>query len=405
MRILAIETSCDETALSLLEISEVTKVKHSKSESEASGRSRDLALVKILAHEVASQISVHAPWGGVVPMLAKREHTINLPLLFDRIFNLKPSTYDLTPNLIAVTYGPGLEPALWTGINFAKELGTKWGVPLVATDHMHGHIASATLKLMNNEQPARLHSGGFEICKLKFPTVALLISGGHTQLVLMRDLENFEIVGNTRDDAVGEAFDKVARILGLPYPGGPEISKLASAFPAVSPPGSQRQAFVLPRPMINSNDLDFSFSGLKTAVLYLVKKLKEANQDGELTEEQKIAIAYEFEQAVTEVLIKKTLDALTMYNAKSLLVGGGVIANKTIREALISASHGTKGSPSGTKGLPFVLHLPDLKFTGDNATMIGVAAYYRAQDSANLLSPGTEPFANLRANGNLALYR
>src|SRR3989344_633908 len=232
MRILAIETSCDETALSLLEISEVTKVKHSKSESEASGRSRDLALVKILAHEVASQISVHAPWGGVVPMLAKREHTINLPLLFDRIFNLKPSTYDLTPNLIAVTYGPGLEPALWTGINFAKELGTKWGVPLVATDHMHGHIASATLKLMNNEQPARLHSGGFEICKLKFPTVALLISGGHTQLVLMRDLENFEIVGNTRDDAVGEAFDKVARILGLPYPGGPEISKLASAFPA-----------------------------------------------------------------------------------------------------------------------------------------------------------------------------
>ena len=359
MRILAIETSCDETAISLLETS-------------------DGKIFDVLAHEVSSQIDVHKEWGGVVPMLAKREHLINLPLMLEKVLpDLTPSTSQLVPDLIAVTYGPGLEPALWTGILFAKELATKWGVPLVATDHMHGHIVSALLKL---KSPA-----GYELGQPEFPAIALLISGGHTQLVLMQDMDTFEIIGNTRDDAVGEAFDKVARILGLPYPGGPEISKLAEKY-------SGTPTITLPRPMIHSKDLDFSFSGLKTAELHLVKKIKEENKR-ELTDDEKIEIAHEFEQAVTEVLIKKTLTAIDTYDAKSLLVGGGVIANKTIRARL-------------TSEIKVPLHLPDNRFTGDNATMIGIAAYLHSKGgTTNLLPLNSLELTNLRAQGNLSLYK
>ncbi|MEK7535649.1 MAG: hypothetical protein AAB590_01380, partial [Patescibacteria group bacterium] len=186
-----------------------------------------------------------------------------------------------------------------------------------------------------------------------------------------------------------------ARMMGLPYPGGPEISKLASKFEPRNLETKEPKTFSLPRPMINSKDLDFSFSGLKTAVLYLIKKIKEKNRR-ELTDDEKIAIAYEFEQAVTEVLIKKTSDAIEKYSAKSLLVGGGVIANKTIRTSLRHLS-----SELGVE-----LHLPDMKFTGDNATMIGIAGYLRSRGGTiNLLSPGTESFEALRATGNLSLYK
>ncbi|HEY4493745.1 MAG TPA: tRNA (adenosine(37)-N6)-threonylcarbamoyltransferase complex transferase subunit TsaD [Candidatus Paceibacterota bacterium] len=374
MRILAIETSCDETAISLLETS-------------------DGKLFDVLAHEVSSQINVHKEWGGVVPMLAKREHAKNLPEILARIMN---NELGIKVDLIAVTYGPGLEPALWEGINFARGLSMKWNVPLVATDHLEGHIVSALLKRMSNEQ--------FEICKLELPAIALLISGGHTQLVLMREMGSYEVVGNTRDDAVGEAFDKVARILGLPYPGGPEISRLASHFETSKYPNIK---ISLPRPMLHSGDLDYSFSGLKTAVLYLAKKLKEENK-GELTDEQKIAIAHEFEQAVTEVLIKKTTDAITKYGAKSLLVGGGVIANKTIRDHLRL----TVGPVADSQPREVALHLPDLKFTGDNATMIGIAALLRLGFAGQaylhpefLLHSDTSAFAELKASGNLSLYK
>jgi len=376
----------------------------------------------VLAHEVSSQIDVHKEWGGVVPMLAKREHARNLPEILARIMN---NELGIKVDLIAVTYGPGLEPALWEGINFAEELATKWGVPIVAVDHMAGHIASAIIKpqipKIQSSTKSKISSSNlsFELCDLEFPAIALLISGGHTELVLLKNLNNLEIIGQTRDDAVGEAFDKVARMMGEPYPGGPRISALAEKFQGSNP------KYQLPRPMINSKDLDFSFSGLKTAVLYLVKSRFDLSNRGssisqaksgkinELTEEEKIEIAYEFEQAVTDVLVKKTYDAIKQYNVKSLLVGGGVIANKSIRTSL--------GGLASKLGIN--LYLPDQKFTGDNATMIGIAALLRLgfppshkasgghsagqgyQHPEHMLHPGTKPFEELRASGNLALYK
>lgn len=380
MRILAIETSCDETAMSILESSD--------------GVSFDL-----LAHEIASQAKLHTEYGGVVPMLAKREHMTNLPIILDKILNnpnLLPINYQLIPNLIAVTYGPGLEPALWTGLNFAKELATKWNIPLVATDHMHGHIVSAQLESKK--------ANTYNLTPITYPAIALLISGGHTQLVLMRDWEDFETVGQTVDDAVGEAFDKVARMLGLPYPGGPEIDKLATQFVQHRMLDRKEGSIGLPRPMLHSKDLNFSFSGLKTAVLYLIKKLKDENKlaglvneigEGELTYEQKCGIAYEFTQAVVEVLTKKTARAIEQFDTKSLLVGGGVIANKPIREAL-----------NQLQGSTLKLYLPDMKFTGDNATMIGIAGYLHSRGgTVNTLLPNSPELESLKANGNLSLYK
>ncbi len=411
MRILAIETSCDETAMSLLETSD--------------GTTFDL-----LAHEVSSQIEMHREWGGVVPMLAKREHNKTLPVILEKIAgkvlsSKRKAQSAKLADLIAVTYGPGLEPALWTGIVFAKELATKWGVPIVATDHMHGHVVSAMLKLNSNGK-AQSSNVTYGLQEIHYPAIALLISGAHTELVLMRSMgeparttesDGFEILGHTVDDAVGEAFDKVARMLGLPYPGGPEISKLASKFVPESLASGKSgdeafgpNAIKLPRPMLHSKDYNFSFSGLKTAVLYLVKNIREKNKllglidengDGILSDETKCEIAYEFEQAVTEVLIKKTERAIAEHGAKSLLVGGGVIANKAIRKAL-----------SQLQGLTLKLYLPDNKFTGDNATMIGVAALLRLGYAGqgylhpeHLLTSGTPEFEALSARGNLNLYK
>lgn len=373
MRILAIETSADETAMSLLE-------------------TRNGETFELLAHDVASQIKLHTEYGGIVPMLAKREHQANLPLMLSKIFpNLVPSTCQLAPglkpDLIAVTYGPGLEPALWTGINFAQDLAAKWDVPIVATDHMHGHIVSALLNTTDGKT--------YIINKPEFPAIALLISGGHTQLVLMHNLENFEVLGQTVDDSVGEAFDKVARMLGLPYPGGPEIEKLA-ARSKVKEAYEVNKLVKLPRPMLHSKDLNFSFSGLKTAVLYLIKKLKEENKTGELSDEQKIAIAHEFIESCKEVLVKKTENAIRDNRALSLLAGGGVIASKPIREALRDL----------VSKLEVELYLPDNKFTGDNATMIGIAGYLHSKaGTVNTLSPNSPELASLKATGNLALYK
>src|SRR3989338_8471740 len=227
MRILAIETSCDETAIAILEV--------------RSGK------FEVRSNVVLSQIKTHKPFGGVVPNLAMREHRKNLPIILKRVLKeAKLPLGSLASKLdaIAVTYGPGLEPALWEGINFAKDLAKKWRVPLVGVNHLEGHIYASWL---GGEPP-------------KFPILALIVSGGHTELVLMKKHLNYKILGETRDDAAGEAFDKVARMLGLGYPGGPKIAKLAEK--------GKPKAISFPRPMINSKDFDFSFSGLKTAVLY-----------------------------------------------------------------------------------------------------------------------------------------
>ena len=368
MRILAIETSCDETAVCIIEVCEPL----------------ESAEIRIRANITLSQAALHAPYGGVFPNLAKREHIKNLPVILEAV--LKEAKIEKA-DAVAVTYGPGLEPCLWAGINFARTLAEKWSVPLVPVNHMEGHIYSALLR-------------NTKIYKPTFPALALLISGGHTELDLMEDYGKYRLIGETRDDAVGEAFDKVARLLGLPYPGGPEISKIAeitrtpaSAFCKTFPPIQSElnghaptpvlqnalPPFVLPRPMLHSPDFDFSFSGLKTAVLYLLKKI------GVPDEHTKAAIAREFEDAVTEVLVTKTKRALQESGAKTLIVAGGVIANAHIRREFAKLA--------AAECIP--LFIPELSHTIDNALMIAGAAY------ATVLN-GVEGFptaSSIRADG------
>jgi len=386
MRILSIETSCDETAVSLV---------------EANG-----GLVKprfsVLGNSLFSQIDIHKEYGGVFPMVAKREHAKNLPLLLEKtlkqadeysvtdssysteawdeikkILSREEGLFDLfeqnfetvgKPDIdaIAVTYGPGLEPALWVGISFALALSNLWNIPIVPVNHMEGHIFSVLLS--EEEKP------------IQFPALALLISGGHTELVLMKDWGQYEILGQTKDDAVGEAFDKVARVLGLPYPGGPQISKLAE----LAREKNFEKVAKLPRPMIHSGNLDFSFSGLKTAVLYYVR-------DNPLTNDtQRADIAREFEDAVVEVLLKKTKEALNETLAKTLVVAGGVIANKKLREEFLKLEKEFRD---------LIVKTPTGAMSTDNAIMISCAAYINAVLQPDILKK--QP--TILANGNLHL--
>ncbi|MBX4210894.1 tRNA (adenosine(37)-N6)-threonylcarbamoyltransferase complex transferase subunit TsaD [Candidatus Parcubacteria bacterium] len=379
MKILAIETSCDETAISII---------------EASGAVLKPEF-KVLGNAVLSQI-IHKEYGGVYPNLAKREHEKNLIPIFEKVLKeaklFTKSMHDIDnealekilvkePELfkhfiefigtidkpdidyIAVTSGPGLEPALWVGIKFAEALSHVWNISVLPINHMEGHIASVLYK---------------NTAAIEFPALALLISGGHTELVLAKKWGKYEILGQTRDDAVGEAFDKVARLLGLPYPGGPEISKLA----AIAREKNLPRQFELPRPMIKSDDFDFSFSGIKTAVLYTLKKI------GDVTQEIREDMSREFEDAVTEVLIAKTEKALETHAAKSLILGGGVIANTHIRsefEKLILNYPDVR------------LNLPAKEITTDNALMIALAAFVH-------LSKGEEiSTSQISAEGNLKL--
>lgn len=449
MKILSIETSCDETAVSII---------------EASGTLQDPNF-KILGNALYSQISTHAEYGGVFPALAKREHTLNLvPMLklatshaFDsiqtengsmqngnieltdklrkQILEILNRENDLGPALlefldthevfdvdaIAVTQGPGLEPALWVGISFAKALAVALNKPLIPINHMEGHIVSVLTESselgetnIDGNSPNIIQKSNTPT--VKFPALALLISGGHTELVLSKDWHQYEVIGQTVDDAVGEAFDKVARLMNLPYPGGPKISKLA----AESRAENLRSAYTstdgtaiwnLPRPMLKSPDFNFSFSGLKTAVLYAVKdKLKDralndsAITTAQLTEIEIKALAEEFENAVTDVLTYKTRKAIEETNAQTLIIGGGVIANTHIREAFRKIAHETG----------VALFTPSVSLSTDNSVMIGVAGYLRwiAKDTSILMPSDLqstdgdvdmEKLAGLRANGNLSL--
>ena len=365
MKVLSIETSCDETGISIL---------------ECSGNIQN-ASFKILADSLNSQIKIHAPYGGVFPALAKREHLKNLPILLER--TLKKAKLDKSKkpfDVIAITSGPGLEPALWTGIVFAKELSKKWKVPIMPVNHMEGHILSV---FGNNKEKFNI-----DIKKTAFPILALLVSGGHTELVLINNFGKYKIIGETLDDAAGEAFDKVARMLELPYPGGPEISKLAEIarkrkglrlrslgrsvddgqkkFSAENFCAEQTQTFSLPRPMLYSKNYDFSFSGLKTAVLYLVRDLKEKNPKILENINIKQAIAMEFENAVVETLVHKTKKAIEQYAIKSVIVAGGVSANKYLKKEMKKL---TKNKQT--------LYFPDKKLSGDNSVMIGTVGYLK----------------------------
>ena len=279
MLILGIETSCDETGVAIYD-------------SEKG----------LLGHKLYSQIKLHAKYGGVVPELASRDH-INyiIPLIHDLLKDCKINIQNI--EAIAYTSGPGLSGALLVGSSVAESLACALGIRSIPIHHLEGHLLAPMLE---KEKP-------------KFPFIALLVSGGHSQLIYVKELGNYEIIGDTLDDAAGEAFDKTAQLLGLGYPGGASLSKLAEK-------GKKR--YDLPRPLLHSNGLDFSFSGLKTAVLYLVKK--QAN----LTEEIKADIAYAFEESITDVLVKKTIQALKQEGLKRVIISGGVGANKTLRRKL-----------------------------------------------------------------------
>ncbi|MEK9175798.1 MAG: tRNA (adenosine(37)-N6)-threonylcarbamoyltransferase complex transferase subunit TsaD, partial [Patescibacteria group bacterium] len=274
---------------------------------------------------------------------------------------------------IAVTHGPGLEPALWVGINFAKALSTIWKKPIVPVNHLEGHIYAGFLP----SKPT-FKKYNFPPSKNIFPALALIVSGGHTELVLIKKHLNYKILGETRDDAAGEAFDKVAKMLKLDYPGGPAISKIAEY--------GNPTTINFPRPMLNSNDFDFSFSGLKTAVLYHLRLL------GNRTPKLKADVAASFEQAVIDVLVSKTARALRKYKVKSLVVGGGVIANKKLRKSL---EYMIKLFPE-TK-----LYLSPLWLSGDNAAMIAMAGYFHSLEKKKI--PTYRRIKTLRAQGNLHL--
>lgn len=323
MIILGIETSCDETAVAVIQ-GEKDKI-------------------KILSNVVSSQIDIHKKYGGVVPEVAAREHVLNiLPVIHEALekAGIKRAKASKKIDAIAVTVGPGLITSLIVGVETAKILSYTWGVPIIGMNHIEGHIYANFIK---NE-------------KIELPALILTVSGGHNMLVLMTDHGKYKIIGETRDDAAGEAFDKAAAMLGIGYPGGPAISACAQEC-------ENKSNIKLPRPMINSKDYDFSFSGLKTALLYELQKDKGYKK--RISE-----YAHEFQQAVIDVLVKKTIKASREFKVKTIMLSGGVSANKELRIQLEQAV-----KDEGTQ-----FRMPDLAYTTDNAAMIATAGYFRARD-------------------------
>ena len=369
MKILGIETSCDDTGIAVLEINEGENSQFS-----------------ILSNIIASQIEIHRKYGGVYPMLAKREHQKNLPIVLKKA--LKEANIPKA-EAIAVTYGPGLSPCLWTGLNFAKDLANEWNVPLIPVDHIEGHLLIALLQQNNANpksearNPKQTQNPNLQIPNPKdiFPAIGLIVSGGHTQLVLVKGIGKYKIIGETRDDAAGECFDKTARMLGLPYPGGPEIAAQAAKLPTTHYILHTK----LPRPMMYTKDYDFSFSGLKTAVLYdyQARSTKEKKSKAYVQ-----AMAAEIQQAIIDVLIHKTMKATQEYNAKSVILGGGVAANEELRKQLSSKLD----SPH------IKLLAPPKKLATDNGVMIAMAGYFKYTKGA--YPKNTE---SIVANPNLRL--
>jgi len=312
--ILGIETSCDETSAAVVKDG-----------------------TTVLSNVIASQAEIHKRFGGVVPEVASRRHVENITLTIEEALDqANVRLEDLAA--IAVTYGPGLVGALLVGVAAAKAISFARGIPLVGVHHIAGHIYANRL-----------------VTEMQFPLIALVVSGGHTELVLMRGHGEYEILGETRDDAAGEAYDKVARALHLPYPGGPHIDRLAAEGTANVP---------LPRAWLETDSYDFSFSGLKSAVL---NTLHNAAQRGETIEPADLAAS--FQEAVIEVLVEKTIRAAKAYGARQVLLAGGVAANRGLREALTQRCE--------EAGLPLVI--PPLSLCTDNAAMIAAAGFIEYQ--------------------------
>lgn len=319
MKVLGIETSCDETAVALYEGDVL------------SGRG------EVLAERVASQIETHARFGGVVPEVASREHLLALPPMVESVLQ-QCSLHWCDIDHIAVTSGPGLMGALLVGTSYARAAGLVHGIPVMPVHHMEGHLLAPGI---SNQLP-------------DFPFITLLVSGGHTMLVRVDAIGSYSVIGQTVDDAAGECFDKSARLLGLAYPGGPEIARLAK--------GGDASRFKLPRPMLNRDNLDFSFSGLKTAVMYAVK-----NGGGvDLFDQQMLQdMAASIEAAISDVLVKKSIRACIREDAPRLVIAGGVAANEQLRATLFELAE--------KNGIE--IHLPHPKHCTDNAAMIAFAAF------------------------------
>lgn len=430
MKILSIETSCDDTSLAIIR-TPAPRGRSSFNKIERRGKNR--VYFDILASVVSSQIKIHKKWGGVYPALATRAHQKNIiPILkevlkqsgelqntpFDRLraipkgielvnwkrknttikeilkreSELLKNFLEFIPKIkkpkidaISVTQGPGLEPCLWTGINLTRALSFFWKIPIIPVNHVKAHIFANFIKEKINLKA----DSDF------FPALALVVSGGHTQLILMNSFNKYKILGETQDDAAGECLDKVARILGLEYPGGPIIEKKAKEFKNENCTLRQAQGDAeqkrnvefkinLPRPMINSKNYDFSFSGLKTAVLYDFKtRSSKIKKDKNYIRQ----ICFETQQAIFEVLIKKTLKAAKDFRVKNILLGGGVASNNELRKQMKKVLQNS---------LPKIkLLIPEPMYCTDNAVMTGIQGYF------NFLEKKSKNWKNLKAKANL----
>jgi N6-L-threonylcarbamoyladenine synthase len=316
IRILGIETSCDETAAAVIE----------------NGR-------WLLSNVVNSQIEIHKPFGGVFPEVASRQHILTIHQVISKALQeAHMSIKDV--DAIAVTRGPGLAGSLVVGMNTAKGLAIASGKPLIGVNHLEGHIYSSWV----------LADPEVEVDEPEFPLITLLVSGGHSELILVKDHLQYERLGCTQDDAAGEAFDKIARLLNLPYPGGPSIQKAAQE--------GNPNAYPFPRAKMEGT-WNFSFSGLKTAVLRMVRSMEKAQKELPVAD-----LAASFQAAVVDVLVSKTLQAADAFKVKQIVVAGGVSANKALRDAILNQNQ-------------FTVHIPPLKYCTDNAAMIASAGYYR----------------------------
>lgn len=323
VRILAIESSCDETAAAVV----------------VDGR-------RILSNVVASQIELHQQFGGVFPELASRQHVVVISAVIKEAMQKAHLNYNEL-DAVAVTRGPGLAGSLVVGINAAKGLSLATGKPLIGVNHLEGHIYSAWL----------LNEGEDTAAEPEFPLIVLLVSGGHSEIVFVRDHLRYERLGGTLDDAAGEAFDKSARLIGLPYPGGPSIQAAAK--------GGNPAAFRFPRAKLD-NPFDFSFSGLKTSVLRTVQGLSAATEEGKEAKLPIADLAASFQRTIADTLFRKTIEAAKIKRAKAIVVAGGVSANAEVR-ALFESQR------------DFPVFIPKLKYCTDNAAMIGAAGYQRYQ--------------------------
>jgi N6-L-threonylcarbamoyladenine synthase len=332
MQILSIETSCDETAAAVVE----------------NGN-------KILSHIVLSQIDLHHKYGGVVPEIASRAHLNTIiPIVQETMDNAKIQYQDI--DAIAVVNGPGLVGSLLVGITIGKSIGFTYQKPLIAVNHLHAHIYASFLENQN----------------ISFPLVALVVSGGHTDLFYMPQHSKYEWLGKTYDDAAGEAFDKVGKVLGLGYPAGPEIDKLAQQ--------GNPKAIEFPRPYLEEYGADFSFSGLKTAVIYYLRKHPIDSNKISLND-----ICASFQQAVIDVLIKKTMEVALAKKVNGIIVSGGVAANSGLRAQMIKAAKQNNLS----------LWIPSPKFCTDNAAMVAAAGYYQIQSGYPYAGLDLNAVANL----------